>query len=154
MIVVVSWGKDFSCASTQLCSEDFLTLWNPSHYFSFSFWQVLCCRFQCCKEGLACKPPRKTPPSRSAWGCLCTMKARTGLQFCFPKAPLKEQSTNALSQSIQDAPLCTKGHWSLHNQPNKCLGTLWGTHHGQELKGLYVPLACTGAAVKPHRIMK
>lgn len=58
MIVVVSWGKDFSCANTQLCSKDFLTLWNPSQYFSFSFWQVLCCRFQCCKEGLACKSSR------------------------------------------------------------------------------------------------
>lgn len=149
MIVVVSWGKDFSCASTQLCSKDFLTLWNPSHYFSFSFWQVLCCRFQCCNEGLACKSPRKIPSSRSAWGCLCTRKARTGLQFCFPEAALKGQSMNALSQSIQDAPLHKRPLISA--QPTE---QLWGTNCGQELEGLWVPLLCTGAAIKPNRIME
>lgn len=145
MIVVVSWGKDFSCASTQLCSKDFLTSWNPSHYFSFSFWQVLCCRSQCCKESLACKSPRKTPFSRSVWGCLCTMKARTGLQLCFPEAALKGQTVNALSQSIQDAqgaPLCTKSQ------------TTALAHCGQKLEGLWVPLDCTGAAIKSHRIME
>lgn len=119
MIVVVSWGKDFSCASTQFCSKDFLTLWNPSHYFSFSFWQVLCCRFQCCNEGLACKSPRKIPSSRSAWGCLCTRKGGLDSNFAF----LKQHWKDRVWMLFPKAPrmlLCTKGHWFLHNQLNNC----------------------------------
>lgn len=139
MIVVVSWGKDFSCASTQLCSKDFLTLWNPSHYFSLSFWQVLCCRFQCCKEGLAGKSPRKAPSSRSAGGCLCSMKARTGPNSAFLKQPWRNRARMLFAKASRML-LCAQKATDVCTSKQPSALALCGA--AQQLEGPGVPLLC------------